>query len=95
MARIYAVDANLRELKCLKNGAQGQNRTADTGIFSPLLYQLSYLGEVAWPAAVDAQARPAGNYNFVLRLRQAEHAYSPGGATKTDARSGVVTQAAW
>ena len=25
-------------------GAQGQNRTADTGIFSPLLYQLSYLG---------------------------------------------------
>lgn len=26
------------------NGAQGQNRTADTGIFSPLLYRLSYLG---------------------------------------------------
>jgi hypothetical protein len=25
-------------------GAQGQNRTADTGIFSPLLYRLSYLG---------------------------------------------------
>ena len=25
-------------------GAQRQNRTADTGIFSPLLYQLSYLG---------------------------------------------------
>ncbi len=24
-------------------GGQGQNRTADTGIFSPLLYQLSYL----------------------------------------------------
>ena len=24
--------------------AQGQNRTADTGIFSPLLYRLSYLG---------------------------------------------------
>jgi len=24
--------------------AQGQNRTADTGIFNPLLYQLSYLG---------------------------------------------------
>jgi hypothetical protein len=28
----------------LKFGAQGQNRTADTRIFSPLLYQLSYLG---------------------------------------------------
>ncbi len=27
-----------------ENGAQGQNRTADTGIFSPLLYRLSYLG---------------------------------------------------
>ncbi len=25
-------------------GAQGRNRTTDTGIFSPLLYQLSYLG---------------------------------------------------
>ena len=25
-------------------GAQRQNRTADTGIFNPLLYQLSYLG---------------------------------------------------
>jgi hypothetical protein len=39
-----------------KYGGQGQNRTADTGIFSPLLYQLSYLaleGERvlnrAWP----------------------------------------------
>ena len=27
-----------------KYGAEGQNRTAHTGIFSPLLYQLSYLG---------------------------------------------------
>ena len=25
-------------------GAQSRNRTSDTGIFSPLLYQLSYLG---------------------------------------------------
>ena len=24
------------------NGGPGQNRTADTGIFSPLLYRLSY-----------------------------------------------------
>ncbi len=28
-------------------GAQGQNRTADTGIFNPLLYRLSYLGMTA------------------------------------------------
>gem|GEM_PF-2604667 len=27
-----------------EDGAQGQNRTADTRIFSPLLYRLSYLG---------------------------------------------------
>ncbi len=26
-------------------GAQGRNRTADTRIFNPLLYRLSYLGE--------------------------------------------------
>jgi len=26
------------------NGAQGRNRTSDTRIFNPLLYQLSYLG---------------------------------------------------
>ncbi len=27
-------------------GAWGRDRTADTGIFSPLLYQLSYPGKV-------------------------------------------------
>ena len=30
-----------------KGGGQGQNRTADTEIFSPLLYQLSYLAFLA------------------------------------------------
>ena len=29
------------------NGAQTRNRTTDTGIFSPLLYRLSYLGIMA------------------------------------------------
>jgi hypothetical protein len=28
----------------MRNGAQGRNRTNDTRIFNPLLYQLSYLG---------------------------------------------------
>ena len=28
-----------------QRGAQGRNRTSDTRIFSPLLYQLSYLGK--------------------------------------------------
>lgn len=39
--------AELAELELTKLiefiGGQGRNRTADTGIFSPLLYQLSYL----------------------------------------------------
>ncbi len=30
-----------------KGGAQRRNRTADTGIFNPLLYRLSYLGNGA------------------------------------------------
>lgn len=30
-------------------GGQGQNRTADTRIFSPLLYQLSYLANIPGP----------------------------------------------
>ena len=28
-----------------RSGASGRNRTNDTGIFSPLLYQLSYRGK--------------------------------------------------
>ena len=31
---------------CDVSNGQGRNRTADTRIFSPLLYQLSYLAEV-------------------------------------------------
>ena len=34
------------EKALLITGAQEQNRTADTGIFSPLLYRLSYLGSL-------------------------------------------------
>ena len=30
--------------KLFKSNAQSRNRTSDTRIFSPLLYQLSYLG---------------------------------------------------
>ena len=41
----YAVFAAL-QLSCKAN-AQSRNRTSDTRIFSPLLYQLSYLGKIA------------------------------------------------
>ena len=36
------------------NGGQGRNRTADTRIFSPLLYQLSYLATDALGCAAKA-----------------------------------------
>ena len=29
-------------------GASGRNRTTDTGIFSPLLYRLSYRGKLSF-----------------------------------------------
>ena len=37
---------DVRDLRRLapRSGAQRRNRTTDTRIFSPLLYQLSYLG---------------------------------------------------
>ena len=35
----------LESVSMQENGAQGRNRTADTGIFNPLLYRLSYLAE--------------------------------------------------
>ena len=41
-----------------KNGAQRRNRTTDTGIFSPLLYRLSYLGIVLlWRKARDSNSK--------------------------------------
>ena len=42
-------------------GAEGQNRTAHTGIFSPLLYQLSYLGTTK---ANLLQSGPIGKHFF-------------------------------
>ena len=40
------------------NGGQGRNRTTDTRIFSPLLYQLSYLA-AGWGRVLDRpKARP-------------------------------------
>ena len=39
------------------SGAQTRNRTKDTGIFSPLLYLLSYLG--VWSGRRDSNSRPS------------------------------------
>ena len=40
-------------------GAESQNRTGDTAIFSRVLYQLSYLGPMA-NQALAARRRPEG-----------------------------------
>jgi hypothetical protein len=41
----------------LGGGGQGRNRTADTGIFNPLLYQLSYLAP-DWMLSGSAPGKP-------------------------------------
>ena len=40
----FAVAKNVNPAFCAAKNAQSRNRTSDTRIFSPLLYQLSYLG---------------------------------------------------
>ena len=59
----------------LKNGASAQNRTADTRIFSPLLYQLSYRGKLATQdgleptiSAVTGRHSNQLNYRAVCRF---------------------------
>ncbi len=43
-----------KSLPGILNGASGRNRTADTRIFSPLLYQLSYRGKtMAEPTGIE------------------------------------------
>lgn len=39
--------------RSLEDGGQGRNRTADTGIFNPLLYQLSYLATKTPPRSLE------------------------------------------
>ena len=47
------VRRGVRELSRLESG-QGRSRTADTRIFSPLLYQLSYLAGYGVPQSIAA-----------------------------------------
>ena len=50
------------------NGAAGRNRTADTRIFSPLLYRLSYRGNLM---AEATGFEPAISYVTGMRVRPA------------------------
>ena len=45
-------------MQSLTNGGLSRNRTNDTRIFSPLLYQLSY--ETTWLREKDLNQRPPG-----------------------------------
>ena len=71
-------------------GAQGRNRTSDTRIFSPLLYQLSYLGAVgrqaalspAHPGATGFIGNPAGG----VQNRRPETKPTLGSISMTHAR---------
>ena len=51
------------------NGGQGQNRTADTRIFNPLLYRLSYL-------AVRARIKPLSRVGVKRLLLKSEYFFS-------------------
>ena len=50
------------------DGAQSRNRTSDTRIFSPLLYQLSYLGTATESFPSDARVIRQG-IRGVQRIR--------------------------
>lgn len=41
-AELRPVKCSANEMPVYKNGGSGRDRTADTRIFNPLLYQLSY-----------------------------------------------------
>ena len=43
-----------------KAGASGRNRTTDTGIFSPLLYRLSYRGKFSSTRLIEEMATRMG-----------------------------------
>ncbi len=63
----------------LKNGASAQNRTVDTRIFSPLLYQLSYRGMLAtWMGLEPTTSAVTGRHSNQLN-HQAEKGQKNGG----------------
>ncbi len=52
-----------------KSGASGRNRTIDTGIFSPLLYRLSYRGVLAAQLPVSVPKKLTANSKKELATR--------------------------
>jgi hypothetical protein len=59
--------------KRVKSGGQTRNRTEDTRIFSPLLYQLSYLAKSGRANKGGGFRRVNGNFRFNVRRSRASH----------------------
>jgi hypothetical protein len=49
-------------------GGSGRNRTADTRIFSPLLYRLSYRANYVWLGMKDSNLRMTESKSVALPL---------------------------
>ena len=76
----------------MERGAEGQNRTADTAVFSRVLYRLSYLGAAIIlglaPSRVKAPiclGELLTRYHDRLRLSPAQARYADGQTDQRDA----------
>lgn len=73
-----------------KNGAQSRNRTSDTRIFSPLLYQLSYLGK-AFLIALTQNTGKLKAYSHRKPIRRGQIAESARSFSMLAADQGPLT----
>ena len=74
-------------------GAEAQNRTADTWIFSPLLYQLSYLGVVTWATPAAAPDTPRRGRSTLAANNDCNYSHAPGWCQdkRQQQRTGALT----
>ena len=77
----------LNVLEMAKSGGQGRNRTTDTRIFSPLLYQLSYLA-IVWLIYPTENEFSVFAYPVAVRTCHIARADRPPGRAHTE--SGVL-----
>ncbi len=72
-------------------GAQGRNRTSDTRIFNPLLYQLSYLGprSVSRQVRVASKCRSYRGWNRACPVPSPKFCTSASGTGRTPLREGA------
>ena len=76
----------------LGNGAQGRNRTADTVIFSHVLYQLSYLGPPGGASRPAWPRRATRLPNCHLSSLSTPSGVAPGGARQCDSPRRAISR---